>query len=159
MAYTRHRSTDGSEESQVEKDEGMQDTAEEAGQQAAESDAAPKVKRRRVVRKSSAGTEGAAPGESDPGLPPADADNGQASLFGTSDAAASNASAAAAYNSNPSDSDANASQTSVSDLSYDQSAGDQQEAGKAEGDPGAREGRPYPGSGNFQGHYQRRNWD
>ena len=158
MAYTRHRGSDGTDESQIEKDEGMQAAGEEAGQ-TADSDAAPKVKRRRVVRKTAAGTEGAAAGESEQGqgLSPADADNGQASLFSASDSLSSNPSGSSTINSNPSDS--TSFQTAGADPSYDQPAAEQSDAGKADGDPGAREGRQYTGGGNFQRHYQRRNWD
>ncbi|MBQ3687262.1 MAG: hypothetical protein II932_05480, partial [Treponema sp.] len=73
MAYTRHRGSDGTDESQIEKEEGMQAAAGEAGQAAAESEAAPKTRRRRVFKKSSS-PEGAAAGEAEPGQSPSPAD-------------------------------------------------------------------------------------
>ena len=169
MAYTRHRGSDGTDESQIEKEEGMQAAAGEAGQAAAESEAAPKTRRRRVVKKSSS-PEGAAAGEAEPGQSPspADADNGQASLFGASDAQPFSSADAPAYNSSPSD--AANFQSSGAESSYNQpnqsaqnaqnidQAADQQDTGRADGDPAVREGRPYAGSG-YQRHYQRRNWD
>lgn len=169
MAYTRHRGSDGTDESQIEKEEGMQAAAGEAGQAAAESEAAPRTRRRRVVKKSSS-PEGAAAGEAEPGQSPspADADNGQASLFGASDAQPFSSADAPAYNSSPSD--AANFQSSGAESSYNQpnqsaqnaqnidQAADQQDTGRADGDPAVREGRPYAGSG-YQRHYQRRNWD
>ena len=169
MAYMRHRGSDGTDESQIEKEEGMQAAAGEAGQAAAESEAAPKTRRRRVVKKSSS-PEGAAAGEAEPGQSPspADADNGQASLFGASDAQPFSSADAPAYNSSPSD--AANFQSSGAESSYNQpnqsaqnaqnidQAADQQDTGRADGDPAVREGRPYAGGG-YQRHYQRRNWD
>ncbi len=154
MAYTRRRSTDGSDESQVEKDEAVQDGAEEAGQVPADSDSASKVKRRRVVKKNVLAEDGS---EGDSEFvqrgTASDTDNGQASLFGASDSSITSSNNPASSNSNSSDSDSTITQLASSEPASEELASSDQTS-----EVSSREGRPYSGGG-YQGHYQRRNWD
>ncbi len=152
MAYTRRRGTDGSDESQVEKDEAKLDSTEESGQAAPGSDSEPKVRRRRVVKKSAASSsDDTASREAGEGVPPVDSDNGQGSLFASP---SPDTSSSIDSNSNPSDSDSTAGQGMAADSGSDQAG-----FSDREGDSGQREGRPYSGRPSYQGHYQRKSWD
>ncbi|MCR5621308.1 MAG: transcription termination factor Rho [Treponema sp.] len=137
MAYTRRRNSDVSEESQVEKEENRQDSAEQTGEVAPE----PKPRKRRVVKKAAAETASAE--TVDTGAPAETPENNQPSLFGNPDPQFSNSPEDQPASSTPSDSPP-PQEADTMEQPFEQGR---------EMDAGQREGRPY------QGHYQRRNWD
>ena len=137
MAYTRRRNSDVSEESQVEKEENRQDSAEQTGEVAPE----PKPRKRRVVKKAAAETASAE--TVDTGAPAETPENNQPSLFGNPDPQFSNSPEDQPASSTPSDSTP-PQEADTMEQPFEQGR---------EMDAGQREGRPY------QGHYQRRNWD